>query len=327
MTFLSGTAIMKHKRTARQWIVEGYLLPKAVTLLSAPPKCGKSEAAFGMVRAILMEEAFCGLSTRFTHAIVLSEEGEDTLQDKIDGLGKLARHITVVPKHLSGDMDWQEKWQQAIAYARKKRAKLIVIDPMAEWLGLPPGGENTPGLVVEAINVIRQSAREHEVAVLIVHHSRKEGGTFGAGVRGSNGITGAVDIILELLRVEGFDNDRTITALSRFRETTKELVVRYTPTGYLLPGEDETPVEPTGDGLTESERKLLTTIEQEGPLPTPDLISLSGVSKAQVSRITPGLVERGLLVKTGSGVKGDPAIYALPAPEPATRAETILTPS
>src|SRR5215203_4497455 len=80
------------------------------------------------------------------------------------------------------------------------------------------------------------------LAVLIVAHQRKAAGKHGEAVRGSNALTGGVDVIIELERA-GEDLGRRMRVLraeSRFTATPEELVGELTEDeGYVARGELE----------------------------------------------------------------------------------------
>ena len=74
-----------------------------------------------------------------------------------------------------------------------------------------------------------QYAAASGLAVLIVSHQRKSTGEFGEAVRGSNALTGGVDIVLELERPSPSlalgKQARALRAVSRFTSTPDEVYV------------------------------------------------------------------------------------------------------
>jgi hypothetical protein len=72
------------------------------------------------------------------------------------------------------------------------------------------------------------------LGVVIVTRQRKSAGQHGEAVRGSNALTGAVDIVIEIERIHG-DADpaaRVLRSESRYSGTPPELVARLTDDGY-----------------------------------------------------------------------------------------------
>ena len=86
-----------------------------------------------------------------------------------------------------------------------------------------------------------QVAAASGLAVLAVVHQRKSGGEHGEAVRGSNALTGAVDIVVELERLPGSlasnPSARLLKAIGRFPSTPSELVIEYGDDGYTAAGD------------------------------------------------------------------------------------------
>jgi predicted transcriptional regulator len=77
------------------------------------------------------------------------------------------------------------------------------------------------------------------LAVIIVSHQRKSGGEHGEAVRGSNALTGTVDVILEIERVADVANARALIGTSRFSATPPEPAVELGEDGYTEQGDVE----------------------------------------------------------------------------------------
>jgi hypothetical protein len=80
---------------------------------------------------------------------------------------------------------------------------------------------------------------ENNIAVLLVHHFRKGGGTEAQASRGSGALTGYVDNIIEFTRnKDGLPNQRLITTYGRFESTIVPIVIEYNNDGkYITKGE------------------------------------------------------------------------------------------
>jgi len=116
-------------------------------------------------------------------------------------------------------------------------------------------------------------------------------------------MTAAVDIILELSRPEGAGakSNRVIRALSRFQATPEEVVVDYSPSGYVVLGS-------ASDAREMAERDAVFEAVSVGGAPqtADELSELLDMPKATVHKRLGGLVEEGLLTRSGAGVRGDP---------------------
>jgi hypothetical protein len=97
----------------------------------------------------------------------------------------------------------------------KLRPVLAVIDPLIE---LHRGDENDARAMADAISPLRDLARRHECAFLIVHHRRKSPGPVGDTVRGSSAIFGAVDGVIVVRELGEADSSLEPAPLARLLE-------------------------------------------------------------------------------------------------------------
>jgi DNA-binding transcriptional ArsR family regulator len=141
------------------------------------------------------------------------------------------------------------------------------------------------------------------LAVVIIAHQRKSGGEFGEAVRGSNALTGAVDIVLELERpsvsLDASAETRILRAVSRFSSTPDELTLRLVDDHYEV---DEAP-------LTKARVKrarLLEALEKLGPATSEELAQETAIPKSTISRYLKKLEREGALEADGArGVRGE----------------------
>ena len=133
---------------------------------------------------------------------------------------------------------------------------LLIVDTWDKWTGLGGEQENVAGAVNEAMAPLLDVAVER--AVLVSTHQRKAGGKHGEAVRGSNALAGAVDVLVELERMKGADEDaRVLYAVSRYVETPAEMGLRFTEDGYERG-------ETTEIRTADSRRRVLAALEKLG---------------------------------------------------------------
>jgi hypothetical protein len=150
-----------------------------------------------------------------------------------------------------------------------------------------------------------QEAAAMNLAVEVVAHQRKSAGRFGEAVRGSNALTGAVDIIVEIERAVSFrdPNMRVLRAISRYDETPEDVVVALTDDGFEVRGDSE------HAQTHEDSRRVLEAIRDLGSARTDDLAELTGLPNATVNRHAKELFEAEQICRTGRGRRGDPFIW------------------
>lgn len=231
------------------WLVRGYLAPSAITLLAGRPKVGKSTLAFALLAAISAAAEFAGLETGAAGILLLTEERRDTLAAKARALrlidsatvrlpkggGNEFRAVHVLMRHDAGATAWPEIVRQAIAYCVQHELAVLVIDTWDRWTSLRGDAENAAGAVNEALEPLQYAAAAG-LAVLLVSHQRKSVGEFGEAVRGSNALTGGVDVVVELERparsLQLGSQARVLRAVSRFDSTPEELYLGLGDDGF-----------------------------------------------------------------------------------------------
>ena len=112
---------------------------------------------------------------------------------------------------------------------QRKRLDLFVVDPLASFL--PGHSESDPGTLLTMLQPLQMLAGRG-VAVLILHHPRKEASEEGSTARGSGALLGYVDIILELHRFGRLATDecrRKLVGLSRHKATPRRLGYEWSP--------------------------------------------------------------------------------------------------
>lgn len=300
-----------------EWTWKGYLAPGAITLIAGRPKVGKSTLLFGLLAALLSGELFLDAKTSMAGVLLLSEERHGTLEEKARRFGlKDSASLHLLMRHESR-VPWAEAVQQAITYATSHGLGVLVVDTWDKWSGLRGDAENNAGDVIGAFEPLQRAAGQG-FAVLVLSHQRKSRGDFGEAVRGSNALTGAVDIVLELERLPGDLGGRlrVLRAVSRYASTPEELVLELTPTGYEARGDS---VSARGEHERELTREALVTL---GAASSDQVAQETGLPGATARKRLAELVEVDEAVKQGEGKRGDPYRFSLSAQRDSRDAET-----
>jgi putative DNA primase/helicase len=282
------------------WLWDGYLSPGALTLLAGRPKVGKTTLLFPLIAALEQGKPFLDRPTFATRVLMLSEEREQTLAEKrqlyLDGADPL-----LLMRHEQGGRSWPELIEQARAYCAEHDIGVLVIDTWDKWTGLRGDDESKAGAVIEALEPLMLAAGDG-LAVLIVAHQRKAAGKHGEAVRGSNAITGGVDVIVELERApeELGRRMRVLRAESRFTATPEGLVGELTEEGgYVAQGElEEVKREAEGERMAE-------LVEAAPGSTTQELAEAADVAPATMKQKLKAAFEDGYVARRGAGRKGD----------------------
>ena len=211
-----------------EWIVPG-ILPEGATILAGKPKLGKSWLALGIAAAVAAGGVALG-KERVEQGSVFYLALEDNLRRLQSRLRKLLHDgaapnrlelVTQWPRLDDGGLEALEEWLIAHPDAR-----LVIVDTLEKIRG-KRAGKNPYGEDYQAVEPLLSSAARHNVAVLIIHHLRKQGAEDPLDeVSGSTGLTGGVDGALVLKRERG-RADAFLHVTGRDIETEQELALNW----------------------------------------------------------------------------------------------------
>jgi hypothetical protein len=288
------------------WTWGGYLAPGAVTLLAGRPKAGKSTLTFGLMAALTEGRPFLDRETRRTGVLLLSEERPGTLASKADAF-RLTGDVHALLLHEADGADWPAVVADAADYCAAHGLGVLVVDVLDKWARFRGDAENNAGDVNAAVAPLTAAAARG-LAVRLVSHHRKAPGQYGEAVRGSNALTGAVDVVVELER-PGADvlapgGSRVLRAVSRWPSTPEELVARLDGDTYQAEGT-------TLAVRAEAERaRVLEAVETLGEATVAQLTD-DELGERAARRHLDELVAAGTLERVGAGRRGDPFRWRL----------------
>jgi Bifunctional DNA primase/polymerase, N-terminal/AAA domain/Primase C terminal 1 (PriCT-1) len=285
------------------WAWRGYIATGTTTLLAGRPKVGKSTFLTAVVRAVTEGEPFLERSTAKTGVVLLTEERLPTLREKLERFG-LGETVTLLLRsRLPPDYDWPQVVQAAVAVAKKRGAGVLVVDVLDKWAKVRGEQENAAGAMLEALAPLDRAAASG-LAVVIVTHQRKAGGSHGEAVRGTNALIGGVDVVLELERARGNVDPavRILRAESRFDSAPPELALRLGDEGYESCG-TEAMVK------AEHECAQVAALLSEEPRTSAEIAEAAELPGATVRRYLNELVDAEKARREGAGKRGDPYTF------------------
>jgi len=182
----------------REWIVPGWLLPRAVTLLAGKGGAGKSLLVQQWLSAISVGAEFMGTRPPApVRALYVNCEDEiDEMHRRQAAianamgrsLGGFARRMHILPRlgcdNALGTFDESGKFlpsglfRQIASIARSRQARVIALDNAMQ---LFVGSQNDNGEVTRFLNACARLALETDAAVILVAHTAKADGSEFAG--------------------------------------------------------------------------------------------------------------------------------------------------
>jgi hypothetical protein len=247
-------------------------------------------------------DPFLERSVRKSRVLLLSEERRSSLAEK-DACWRLGeRGVRALLHADTGGMEWATVVELATLECHRHGLGVMIVDTFGQWTGLAGDDENNAGAVLQRMQPLAQAASTG-LAVVVVAHDRKSGGKHGSGVRGSNALTGAVDIILQLERPGdelAREGVRVLSATSRSDKTPDELALALTDDGYAARGD-------TASVKAELEAdRILETLRAAGQATTEELAEELDIPRATVRRRCLQLHGEERIGRTGTGRKGSP---------------------
>lgn len=177
----------------RRWLIEDLWADEGVGIVGGEPKCCKSFLALDMAVAVASGTA-CLRRFRVPQSgrVVLfaAEDALHVVRQRLDGicnaagveLGAVDIQVITAPT-VRLDLDQDRK--SLTETVDELRPKLLILDP---FVRLHRIDENLSGEVAPLLAYLRELQRKFQVAVVLVHHSRKGAGKERAGqaLRGSS---------------------------------------------------------------------------------------------------------------------------------------------
>jgi hypothetical protein len=191
-----------------RWLVEGLWGASCVGVIGGAPKCAKTWLGLDLALSVASGTACLGHYAVPQPGPVLVYLAEDALPVVRGRIAGMARHrgldlaavevhvITAPVLRLDRDPDRARLRETA----RRLRPRLLLLDPLVRLHGID---ENHAGEVAELLAYFRALQRQLDLAVVLVHHTRKNaagGVAAGLGLRGSSDIHAFGDSNLYLRR-------------------------------------------------------------------------------------------------------------------------------
>lgn len=201
-------ALLEASGPERPWLVESLWARSAVGIVGGAPKCCKSWLALDLALSVASGTPCLGtfaIPEPGGALIYMAEDSASTVRQRLEGLcrhrridlGAVPLDVITVP---TLRLDLERDQQRLVATVRAVRPRLLVLDP---FVRLQRIDENDARQVSALLAYLRDLERQHDLAVLLVHHARKNhlgAGQDGQSLRGSGDLHAWGDSNLYLRR-------------------------------------------------------------------------------------------------------------------------------
>lgn len=189
------------------WLVEDFLVSQEPTLLVGDGGVGKSFITMSLALAVAGgDEKFLGLPVK-KHGRVLyvdEENSADLVLQRLNALGMEKRHKENLDYIWYAGVDLLNEPEKLLEEALDAEPVLLVVDSLSRVaLGAEENSNTEMNMLLR--KGIVPLARDTGAAVLVVHHTSKEGGKS----RGASGIRNAADQEIAVVRAKDQDGHET----------------------------------------------------------------------------------------------------------------------
>jgi len=201
-----NAAALDEPDPTRRWLVD-YLWARAgVGIIGGAPKCCKSW--LGLDLAVSVASGTPCLDTFAVREpggvlVYMAEDAAPVVKERLLGICRhRALDLTALPIGVitapSVRLDEPRDQRRLVETIRRHAPRLLLLDP---FVRLHRINENQAGEVAAVLGYLRELQRTHDLAIAVVHHARKNGGSHGGqNLRGSGDFFAWVDTALSLRR-------------------------------------------------------------------------------------------------------------------------------
>ena len=289
------------------WLVEGLWCDQAVGIVGGEPKCCKSFLALDLAVSVASGAPCLRRFPAVRTGPVLLFPAEDALGVVRQRLGGISAAAGVDFASLQVDvitaptlrLDLPADRQRLEGTVAERRPRLLVLDPL---IRLHRIDENDASQVAPLLSFLRELQRKYQVAVVVVHHARKDahGTRPGQALRGSSELHGWGDSNLYLRRHR---QSLTLTTEHRAAPSADPLAVQLTQDGPALALSvlGATPNPPPSTPPTPADRVRDALAGLDRPVPVQQLRRLCSMRTSTLCESLAELTRQGLVVHEAGG--------------------------
>jgi len=308
-----------------QWLVEGLWTDQAVGILGGEPKCCKSFLALDLAVSVASGTACLRQFPVRRPGTVLLFPAEDSLpvvRQRLEGICAAAQvTLAACPIEVitapALRLDLPADRQRLRDTVQRLRPVMLILDPLIRLHRLD---ENDASQIAALLSFLRELQREYKLAVLLVHHARKDSHASrpGQALRGSSELHGWGDSNLYMRRK---GDQLTLTTEHRAAPSQEHLPLALTQTGdaLALALTHTVAVAATSKSTVSPSQRVRDALSSLAePVPVQRLRQLCGMRTAAVCAALAELSEQGLVSHDDRGYQlklpfEDPLI-SLPLP-------------
>ena len=281
------------------WLIEGLWADQAVGILGGEPKCCKSFLALDIAVSVASGRPCLRQYPVPRPGHVLLFPAEDSLpvvRQRLEGIAAVAQvPFEALPVEVitapSLRLDTPADRQRLANTVQHLQPRLLILDPL---IRLHRVDENDATQIAALLSFLRQLQRQFQLAVLLVHHARKDSNSSrpGQALRGSSELHGWGDSNLYLRRR---GSQLTLSTEHRAAPSQDHIPLHLAQPGPTLAVVAATNAlaEPPLESVAQRVRRLLTDLK--APISVQRLRQLCGLRTSTVCAALAQLSEQGVV--------------------------------
>ncbi len=230
LSVMSGQTLMELTLPPQDYVIRG-LLPMGLSIIGGAPKIGKSWLMLDLCVKVAKGEPLWEMETkRGTTLYLCLEDTLRRLQNRLDCITDTVppnAFFATVSGTLADDLE-----AQILQFIRERPDTVLIAIDTFQMIR-SNAGEPTYGGDYEEIQKLKRIADSQRVAILLVHHLRKQGDRDPINkLSGTTGITGAVDTVFVLDKSRRREDEATLVCTGRDIEH-RELELRFSKEEFV----------------------------------------------------------------------------------------------
>jgi hypothetical protein len=282
-----------------QWLIEDLWADQAVGILGGEPKCCKSFLALDIAVSVASGQPCLRQYPVPRSGKVLLFPAEDSLsvvRQRLEGIAGAAQvPFEALPVEVitapSLRLDTPADRQRLANTVQQFQPRLLILDPL---IRLHRVDENDATQIAALLSFLRQLQRQFQVAVLLVHHARKDSSSSrpGQALRGSSELHGWGDSNLYLRRR---GSQLTLSTEHRAAPSQDHIPLHLTQPGPALAliGATDVAADPPLESVAQRVRRVLADLKE--PISVQRLRQLCGLRTSTVCAALAQLSDQGLV--------------------------------
>jgi len=282
-----------------QWLIEGLWADQAVGILGGEPKCCKSFLALDIAVSVASGQPCLRqypVSRPGSVRLFPAEDALPVVRQRLEGIAAAAQvPFAAMPVEVitapSLRLDTPADCQRLANTVQQLQPRLLILDPL---IRLHRVEENDATQIAALLSFLRQLQRQFQLAVLLVHHARKDAHASrpGQALRGSSELHGWGDSNLYLRRK---GSQLTLSTEHRAAPSQDHIPLHLAQPGPALAVVTATDVapHPPPESVAHRVRRVLADLKE--PISVQRLRQLCGLRTATVCATLAQLAEQGLV--------------------------------